>query len=195
MGIFRDISCSFACACLLTRRVNGRSRLLTLPRRDIVVWHDLEYWWCHHMASPWHHWPTYDVIGFPYKRRCAGLVGGLAWAGLGLIWLFCSVIGSTPGYGGMRARVDWHTGAPVLREPTSFRLSYLVHFRGCAKTLRELPGNATFYPTSTISTGPSCLPVGAHVHYLSSCLVYISGSVLSLVETIHPRYTHHIYNL
>ena len=38
--------------------------------------------------------------------------------------------------------------------------------------------NATFYPMSTVSTGPSCLLVGAHVHCLSSCLVYISGSML-----------------
>ena len=43
-----------------------------------------------------------------------------------------------------------------------------------------------FYPMSIVSTGPLCLLVGACVHCLSSCLVYISGSVLLLGETIHP---------
>ena len=143
------------------------------------------------LAQVWH------VIGFPYKRHCAGLVGahlGSPWLALAHHWLFCLVLGLTPGYRGMCACVDWHTGVPVLWEPTSFKLSCLgcynfsvsIHFQGHANTLWELPRNAVFYPMSTISTGPSCLLVGAHVHCLSSCLVYISRSVLSLGETIHP---------
>ena len=56
--------------------------------------------------------------------------------------------------------------------------------QGRTITLRELPGNAMFDPTSTISTGPSCLLVGADVHCLSSCQVYISRSMLSSGEII-----------
>ena len=90
--------------------------------------------------------------------------------------------------------MNWCAGAPVLQEPTSFKLIWLgcynfsisIRFRGCANTLWELPGNAVFYLMSTISTGPSCLSVGARVHCLLSCYVYISGSVLSLGETNCP---------
>ena len=43
---------------------------------------------------------------------------------------------------------------------------------------------------STISTGPSCLSVGAHVHYLLSCQVYISGSALPKGKTFCPTVWH-----
>ena len=40
-------------------------------------------------------------------------------------------------------------------------------------TLREQPGSAVFFLRSTTSTGPSCLLVGACVHYLWSCCLYL----------------------
>ena len=40
-------------------------------------------------------------------------------------------------------------------------------------TLRERPGNAVFLLRSTASTGPSCLSVGARVHYLLSCCLHL----------------------
>ena len=40
-------------------------------------------------------------------------------------------------------------------------------------TLRERPGNAMFFLWSTASTGPSCLSVGARVHYLLSCCLHL----------------------
>ena len=40
-------------------------------------------------------------------------------------------------------------------------------------TLQEQPGNAVFFLRSTASTGPSCLLVGAHVHYLLSCCLHL----------------------
>ena len=92
----------------------------------------------------------------------------------------------------------------MLWEPTSFKLIWLgcYHFlvsicpQGCANTLWELPVNATFDLMSTISTGPSCLLVGAHVHCLSSCQVYISRSVLSSDKAIHPVIrTSHMYSM
>ena len=80
----------------------------------------------------------------------------------------------------------------MLLEPTSFKLIWLgcYHFsisirpRGHANTLRKLPRNAAFDLTSTVFTAPSCLLVGAHMHCLLSCQVYISGSILSSGETI-----------
>ena len=54
---------------------------------------------------------------------------------------------------------------------------WVVLIRPCASafvdapiTLWERPGNAVFFLRSTASTGPSCLSVGACVHYLLSCL-------------------------
>ena len=36
---------------------------------------------------------------------------------------------------------------------------------GRTNTLQEWPGSAMFFLRSTVSAGPSCLSVGAHVHY------------------------------
>ena len=35
----------------------------------------MKHWWCHPMMYSWHHWPSYDIMDFPYKRCCAGLIG------------------------------------------------------------------------------------------------------------------------
>ena len=57
---------------------------------------------------------------------------------------------------------------------------WVVLIRPCASafvdapiTLWERPGNAVFFLRSTASTGPSCLSVGAHVHYLLSCCLHL----------------------
>ena len=85
----------------------------------------------------------------------------------------------------------WHTRVARAYFLQTYLIGLLSLFRkrlpdGHANTLRELPGNTMFNLTSTVSTGPSCLLVGAHVHCLLSCQVYISRSVLSSGETIHP---------
>ena len=59
-------------------------------------------------------------------------------------------------------------------------------FCGCTNTLWEQPRSTVFYLRSTVFTGLSCLLVGAHVHYLLSCQVYISGSVLPKGKTFCP---------
>ena len=50
-------------------------------------------------------------------------------------------------------------------------------------------------PLSTVSTGPSCISVGARVHCLLSCQVYISRSAVLEGETFRPtvRHTSHIH--
>ena len=57
---------------------------------------------------------------------------------------------------------------------------WVVLIRPCASafidapiTLWERPGNAVFFLRSTASTGPSCLSVGARVHYLLSCCLHL----------------------
>ena len=76
--------------------------------------------------------------------------------------------------------------ARMLREPTSFKLNWL----GCYNVSMHVPASAdapihsenspgapVFYLRSTISTGPSCLSVGAHVHYLLSCRLHLRKRV------------------
>ena len=77
--------------------------------------------------------------------------------------------------------MDWCAGMPTLREPTSFKYNWLGCYNssacicapGCTNTLREWPVSALFFLRSTTSTGPSCLSVGAHVHYLWSCCLHL----------------------
>ena len=137
---------------------------VVFTHRDITSWH---HQWCH-LAC---------VLG-PIK--------GLVPHHLGF------TPGSSPdGWGGTHARIDWHTGVPMLLEPTSFKLNWLgcyqfslsIHPMDVLIPSDNCPG---FDLTSTISTGLACLLVGAHMHCLSSCQVYISQSILLLGETIHP---------
>ena len=126
------------------------SDYIVFTRHDVTSWH---HWW-HHLAYALepikclmpHHW------GF--------------------------TPGSSPNeWGGTHACIDWCTGTPALLEPTSFKLNWLgcyqfsvsIHPHRHTNTLQEFPWNAMFDLTSTISTGPSCLLVGARVHCLSSC--------------------------
>ena len=119
----------------------------------------------HHDITSWHHW-------WHHLACVLGPIKGLTLCH----WGFTP--GSSPdGWGGTCTCIDWCAGMPMLLEPTSFKLNWLgcyqfsirVRPHGCTNTLQELSRNATFNLTSTVSTGPSCLLVGAHVHCLSSC--------------------------
>ena len=63
-------------------------------------------------------------------------------------------------------------GAPALSEPTSFKYNWVVRTCLCAPASADAPlhfenGPGVLCSTlSTVSTGPSCLSVGARVHYL-----------------------------
>ena len=88
--VFLDtLAIFFTHAHLLMCRISQRSQLLMLSRRNIVVWCRMKHWWHHPMTYLWHHRPSYDMIGFPYKRRCTWPFGDLAWPGtLGSLWFW-----------------------------------------------------------------------------------------------------------
>ena len=58
-----------------------QAHTVCLCRHGITSWHDVAWntWWCHPICILWHHWPSYDVIGFPYKRCHAELMGDSTW--------------------------------------------------------------------------------------------------------------------
>ena len=60
-------------------------------------------------------------------------------------------------------------------------------------TLWEQPGNAAFFLRSTASTGPSCLSVGACVHYLLSCLHLQKHSAAAATYITSARRMSQIY--
>ena len=77
---------------------------------------------------------------------------------------------------------------------------WVVLIRPCASafvdapiTLWERPGNAIFFLRSTASTGPSCLSVGARVHYLLSCCLHLrKHSVAAATYITSARRMSHI---
>ena len=165
------------------------SRVMLIQGRNVMFCNYIMFTRCD--VTSWCHW-------WCHLAHASGPIKGLVPCHSGFT-LSSSTDGFTPssslnGWGGTCACIDWCADIPALLEPTSFKLSWLgcYHFsvsvcpHGCPNTLWELPGNAMFDLTSTISTGPSCLLVGACVHGLLSCQVYISGSMLSLGKTICP---------
>ena len=168
----------FPYTCLLTCRI--WFRVMLMWGHNTTFYNYIVF--THHDITSWHHW-------WCHLAHVSGPIKGLAPHHRGF-----TPSSSPNGWGGTHACIDWRADAPTLLEPTSFKLNWLGSYQfsisicpcGHANTLWELPGNAVFDLTSTNSTGPLCLSVGAHVHCLLSCQVYISGSMLSSGETIHP---------
>ena len=92
---------------------------------------------------------------------------------------WCHIVGDTLVQLSLGKEVHVHAWIDALARPRweSLLPSNITHWVvlicPCASvpadapnTLREWPGNAVFFLRSTASTGPSCLSVGAHVHYL-----------------------------
>ena len=65
--------------------------------------------------------------------------------------------------------------------------------RGHTNTLREQPRSTMFDLRSTVSTGPLCLSVGAHVHYLLSCQVTSPEARYQRARPSAPRCGIHTY--
>ena len=89
------------------------------------------------------------------------------------------------------------TGVPTLSEPTSFKYNWVAITCLCAPASADAPihfGSGPGAPCSTlstISTGLSCLSVGARVHYLSSCCLHLQ-KCSTIGRDLPPHGTAHI---
>ena len=155
----------------------------------------MKHWWHHPMTYSWHHWPSYDVIGFPYKRRRSGPIGD--WLHLGLRVHFGSMFN-------WLLRVLMHARIDVLTRPCHRSLLPSSILIGVVITVSAqyvpMPLSTPTHPMSITSTTLCASFTGLSsfrlvlVCTIYRVVVYISGSIpLSGWHIIFPRGAHDTY--